>query len=279
MRKGKAVHNKSGNTENIWRSGSGAMFVSAPNIKATHAFTTRYGGFSEGIYSSLNLGLNVGDDRSAVLKNYDALCTGMGISPGDIVFSAQVHGTDVEVVTKEHRGCLTSPTSRKADGLVTNEPNVALTVFTADCVPILFFDPVKKVIGAVHAGWRGTAADISGEAVRVMGEAFGCNPSDICAAIGPCISSCCFETDADVPQALREALGSQAQNCITEAGYKFFVDLKEANRLLLLRAGLGDISVSDECTSCSCDKYWSYRKTKGKRGSQAAMIIIEDFNN
>ena len=163
--------------------------------------------------------------------------------------------------------------SFESDGMITREAGVALMVFTADCVPILLHEPVRGAIGAIHAGWRGTAKDIAGAAVRKMVEEFGCSPAQMKAAIGPAISKCCYETDSEVPDALRDILAIAAQDCIAIRGDKYAIDLKEANRLLLLRAGLTDIVVSDECTSCLGSKYWSHRRTKGIRGSQAAVIL------
>jgi len=212
-------------------------YMTSPNIKAIHAFGTRSGSV-----------------RAA-----------LDIDPNNIVCLKQIHSADILVATANDRSKILQP-SPEGDGLITNEPNVALVVFSADCVPILLHDPIKNVIGAVHAGWRGTATDIVGKAVQKMASHFDCSPSDIKAAIGPCISKCCYETDADVANAISSHEAVSAK--------KFMVDLKEANRLLLVNSGVSDIFISDECTSCNCDKYWSHRKTKGKRGTQAAVIML-----
>ena len=272
----------------------GVTYITAPNISAAHAFTTRYGGVSSGVYESLNLGVSLGDDPGCVRENYGRLCRALKITEEDFVRLNQVHGSRVIGISREQRGNLYTAAVDSADGLITCDPGVALAVYTADCTPVLLHDPVRGAIGAVHAGWRGTAADIAGEAVRKMCEAFGCLPANINAAIGPCISKCCYETDQDVAVALRMVLGDDADRCITQHsvtqcsatqfsatqfsvtrnGGKFMIDLKEANRLLLVKAGLLDVAVSGECTSCLCDKYWSHRRTKCLRGSQAAVIAI-----
>ena len=249
--------------------------MTAPNINISHAFTTRIGGVSDGIHKSLNLAQSTGDKFENVRKNYTILCNTLDISIEDIVCSNQVHGTHIRVVTQNDRGKLFTPNPHRADGLITNVPGIALMVFAADCVPILLYDPVKKAAGAIHAGWRSTVADILGAAVEKMTSEFGCSPVDIKAAIGPCISKCCFETDSDVVNALTKVLGDNTHECLTTRGSKYLVDLKEANKILLKRAGSIDIMVSDECTSCNADKYWSHRKTKGQRGSQAAVIVID----
>lgn len=250
--------------------------MTSPDISTTHAFTTRLGGVSSSIYKSLNLAQKAGDDMENVRANYKCLCDALGISTDAIVCSTQVHGTDVRIVTKDDCGKLFQPNPHKTDGLITQTPGAAVLVFTADCVPILLYDPVKKAAGAVHAGWRGTTSDIAGITVNKMVSTFGCSPADIIAAIGPCISKCCFETDSDVADALTAALGESAAGCRAQKGSKYMIDLKETNRILLSRAGVTKISVSGECTSCLSDKYWSHRKTRGERGTQAALIQVDN---
>ena len=247
--------------------------MTAQNIKTKHAFTTRIGGASRGIYSSLNLGQNLSDEHAHVKDNYALVCSALGIKEEYIVCSKQIHGAIVRVVTREDRGRLYECSEPEADALITRDSGVALVVFVSDCVPILLHDPVRRVIGAVHAGWRGTAADITGVAVQRMSDEFGCLPADIRAAIGPSISACCYETDRDVADAMQSRLSENADTVISMRGEKYMVDLKEANRLLLRKAGVCEITISDECTSCSSEKYWSHRRTNGRRGSQTAIIV------
>lgn len=271
-------------------------YITAQNIEAKHAFTTRYGGVSSGVYSSLNLGINLGDDPECVRENYAVLCAALSIGYDCIVRSNQVHGNSVRVVTPSDCGALFNPPACDADAMITCETGVALIIYTADCVPILLHDPVRCVIGAVHGGWRGSAANICGTAIRRMQDEFGCVPADIHAAIGPCIGGCCYEVGSDVADALRTALTIAAEGCIEadvadalpkvlgnqvdlciqvkHAAGKYMVDLGEANRIFLQHAGVTDISMSRECTMCSHEKYWSHRYTGGKRGSQAALIIL-----
>jgi len=258
------------------------VYMISPNIDTPHAFTTRFGGVSSGIYGSLNLAQRAGDDLDNVRENYDRLCKALDISVDDIVCSNQVHGTHIRVATRDDRGGLfvagqgSGVNPNQADGILTQTPGVAPMVFTADCVPILLYDSVNNVAGAVHAGWRSTVSDIAGTAVRKMVSEFGCQAADIKAAIGPCISKCCFETDADVADAMRDAMPDTADTCFVQCNEKYMVDLKAANRIFLENAGVTDIVISNECTSCSSDKYWSHRKTGGQRGSQAAVIAIRD---
>ena len=251
----------------------GVKYMTSPNIDCPHAFTTRFGGVSGGVFEALNLGQSLGDDLVSVKSNYNILCDTIGISIDDIVKSSQVHGNNVRIVTKKDCGKLFSTDTPAADGLITNEKNVALIVYTADCVPILLHDPLRNVICAIHAGWRGTALNIVGEAVQKMANEFKCSLANIKAAIGPCISKCCYETSQDVPDALHKILGKATDSCVVPRNGKYMVDLKEANNLMLKKAHVKDIAISDECTSCLSDKYWSHRKSNINRGSQASIIV------
>lgn len=253
------------------------IFMTSSNIAAPHAFTTRHGGASGGIYTSLNLGQNVGDAPENVRRNYEIFAAALGFDPERVALSRQVHGTTIRLVTQENVISPFMPVPYEADGLITAEKDIPLLIFTADCVPILLHDPVCGAIGAVHAGWRGTVADIIGHAVRKMTASFGSNPSDIRAAIGPCISQCCYETGDDVKDGVYNILGAEAALFIGSRGDKHMVDLKGVNRRLLERSGLKpeNIEISPECTSCLSDKYWSHRVTKGRRGSQASAIMMK----
>ena len=252
-------------------------YLFSENLSVPHGFTTRLGGVSEGYLSSLNIGMHRGDKPEHVVENYRLLGAALGFSPEKLVLANQTHSDIVRVVT-EH-DCLGSLSHRdypECDGLVTNTPGIALTVFTADCTPILLHDPVTGAVGAVHAGWRGTALGIAQKAAGAMVSAFGCRPSDICAAIGPNIGVCCFETDSDVPEAMLSAFGEDAKPCIHGCNGKFHVDLKQLNALWLRRSGITNITISKDCTACSPDRFWSHRITKGIRGSQGAVIVCKE---
>ncbi len=254
----------------------GLVCMTAPNISVTHAFTTRFGGVSGGIYASLNLGENRGDEPENVRENYRRLKAALGLDR--LCFTRQIHETAVRYVTSADAREPFDPLPYACDGLVTDEPGLGLIIFTADCIPLLFHDPVRKIIAASHAGWRGTVADIAGKTVEAMAR-LGSDPADIRAAIGPGISRCCFETGPEVPEAVMAVLGKEGREYIDDPGGdedKFFVDLKGVNRALLIRAGVRseNIAVSDECTVCKSEKYWSHRATRGERGSQASVIAL-----
>lgn len=254
------------------------VYMKSPTISYTHCFTTRLGGISQGYLESLNLGENCGDREENVIENYRRLLEGLGLRQQELCFTRQLHGSTVRIVTDEDRRPLFSPFTYEADGIVTDVKGLPLLCFAADCVPVLLCDTVAGVAAAVHCGWRSTVADILGETVGKM-QGLGARPGNISAAIGPAIDICCYETDSEVPQAIKKLLGGDSEGTFFElnGSGKFMVDLKETNRLRLLQLGLGEgnISVSDECSSCSCDKYWSHRKTNGRRGSQAALIVID----
>ena len=244
---------------------------------SVHCFTTRYGGVSTGQFSTLNLGTSRGDSMENVLRNYEILGAAVGFSPEDVVHTWQEHTDTILRVGKADCGKgLFRNQPEVCDGLITDEPGVALVCFAADCTPVLLFDPVKNVAAAVHAGWRGTANGIVRKTVEKMAREFGSNPADIGAAIGPCISQCCFETDLDVPQAMLAAFGPEANAYIEKRGEKYFVDNKGLNRLWLTRMGVTNIDVSQDCTMCQPERFWSHRVTKGYRGSQTGIIELQE---
>ncbi len=241
----------------------------------SHGFSTRLGGVSPAPRDSLNLD-DRGDTMANVQENFRRFCGAVGTDVERIVLSKQIHRDDVRLVTADDcgKGLWRERDYDSADALICATPNVPLVVFSADCGVILLHDSVRGAIGAVHAGWRGTAMGIAGKAVREMVQQFGCKPENIRAAIGPSIGACCFETDEDVPIAMREALGNDAEQFMTKQGTKWHVDLKAINRYWLQREAVTLIDTCDHCTACRTDLYWSHRKMGRERGEQAAMISL-----
>ena len=251
-------------------------YLTAEGIAAPHCFTTRFGGVSTGIFSSLNIAIKEGETEENVAQNLRILGDALGFGLCDLVLTRQTHSDIVRVVSREDcRGCFHRDYP-ECDALVTNTPGITLGVFTADCTPVLLHDPVTGAVGAAHAGWRGTAAGIAAKTAKAMVEAFGCAPENICAAIGPNIAQCCFETDADVPQAMLEAYGEAVREYIRQVGDKYYVNLKAVNALSLRRAGVRDIEISTACTACDSSRFWSHRVTRGLRGSQGAFIVCKE---
>ncbi len=252
-------------------------YLTAQRISVPHMFTTRHGGVSSGIYKSLNLGMHRGDSEENVKKNFETLAEALGVSVNRLVLTRQTHSDVVRVVTKADAKGLDHRMYPECDAMITDDPGTGLVIFTADCTPILLWDPVTGAVGAAHAGWRGTAAQIAGKAAQAMAKNFGCKPEDLRAAIGPNIGACCFETDGEVPQAMRESFGEEAEEFICFDGTKYRLDLKGINALALKRAGVSRIEISTECTMCQHDRFWSHRYTHGERGSQGAIIVCPEL--
>jgi len=252
-------------------------YLTAPNIEVPHCFTTRLGGVSQGHLAAMNIGTRRGDTPENVLENYRILGQALRFAPEKLVLTRQTHTDIVRKVDSTHAGAgLFAPDLEECDALITHTPGLGLVVFTADCTPIILWDAVTGAVGAAHAGWRGTAAGIAQKTVEAMVAAYGCRPENIRAAIGPNIGDCCFETDADVPQAMVAALGEEARKHIRPAGDKYYVNLNALNALFLRRAGVERIALSEECTACDPVRFWSHRKMGNLRGSQGAIIVCRE---
>lgn len=257
---------------------NGLVYLTSDLIGVRHGFSTRRGGVSPAPWDSLNLDDRRGDSLANVQENFRRLAAVLEVDAEKFVLSRQVHRDDVRPVTAGDcgKGLWKPQDYDSADALITNEPGIPLVVFSADCNVILLYDPVHRAIGAAHAGWRGTAIGIAGKTVREMQRQFGCDPSDIRAAIGPAIGPCCFESDSDVPEAIRAQLGHEADLYMDWNGKKWHIDLKAVNALWLRKAGVEQIDTCDHCTYCRDDLYWSHRRTGLARGEQAAVIALEE---
>ncbi len=260
----------------IIRKISGSMkYYICSEIPVRHAFTTKSGGVSTGDLESLNLGFSRGDKRENVIKNYKILSDALKIPFDRITTTKQVHKNDVSVVTEKDVGSgINKPLVWESDALVTNLKNTPIAGFYADCVVSLLYDPVSQCCGVCHSGWRGTAQEVLPRTVEKMRECFNAKPEDIICVIGPSIGVCCFETDADVPEAMEKQMGDIVRPFIHTKGHKFYVDLQGINQMLLEKAGLNKIINSDICTYCHSDEFWSHRATNGKRGVQAGIICL-----
>jgi YfiH family protein len=244
-----------------------------------HGFSTRLGGVSPAPWDSLNLGAARGDDAARVQENYRRFCAAIGANPNALVKNHQIHSRLVRRVTwADVMDNPATPGEFHADALITDQPGLCLSVFSGDCIPILLYDPKRRVVAAVHAGWRGTALGVAASAVERMAADYGCRAENILAAVGPGISACCFQTHADVPHALRDGLGLAAEPFIKDlpGAEKYCVDLKRANaRWLTLRGVKAEhIAISAACTACNLDEFWSHRVQGDRRGSMAAMIQL-----
>lgn len=243
-----------------------------------HGFSTRLGGVSEGIYNSMNLSFTRGDNDGAVTENFRRFCDAIGVDADRVVVSAQAHHTNIYNATAADRG--RGVTRERGytdiDGLLTDEPGVVLCTQYADCVPLFFVDPVRRVVGTSHSGWRGTVAQIGGVTVERMCKDYGCRREDIRAAIGPSIGPCCFEVDDPVYTEFAAMDNWQDGFVKVKEGGKYDIDLWAVNRRILLDAGIRPehITVTDLCTKCHPDVFWSHRVTGGERGSLAGFIAL-----
>lgn len=247
-----------------------------------HGFSTRLGGVSDGDYTSCNLVSSRGDKVESVLENYRRFHEAVGSSATEFARNAQVHGDVIRLVEYGESMavfCDKNSSFPPADGLMTRGKSVALWVYSADCVPILFYDPVEKAIAAVHAGWRGTASGIAKKTVEAMSRSFGSKAENLEVALGPSIGLCCFICRDDVKNAMESAVGSEVTGFIAPVlegdEQKFSIDLQGINGLFLRKAGVKKISQEVPCTSCHPDLFWSHRKVGEKRGSMGGMISLE----
>ena len=243
-----------------------------------HGFSTRRGGVSPAPWDTLNLGPGRGDAPENVEENYRRFFAALDMDSAYPVLSRQVHRDDVRLCTAADAGKgLIRDRDYDADALITAEKGLPLVVFSADCGILLLHDPDAGCVGAVHAGWRGCAAGIVEKTVREMVRLLGTRPERILAAVGPCIGKCCFETDGDVPEAMRaSALGPEAEPYLERRGPKYHVDLAGLNRQWLLHAGVAPehIDICGLCTACRPDLFWSHRKMGEARGAQVAVICL-----
>ena len=249
-----------------------------------HGFSTRKGGVSKEHLSSLNLGFNLGDEREKVLENFRILGSLFEAKPEDFVLTQQTHSVNVRHVGREDRGkgIFRERNYTDVDALITNEEGVILTAFSADCVPILFYDKGHRAIASCHSGWRGTHGRILARVIEAMQREFSSKPEEIYIAIGPSICKNCYEVSEDVGEAFLEAfpaLREETKNAspierVSEE--KFHIDLWELNRIIALEAFIPpeNISISGYCTMERPDLFFSHRYSQGRRGVQGAFISL-----
>lgn len=256
---------------------AGALeYYTAPVIEMPHAFTTRLGGVSTGHLESLNLSVRRGDTEENVRENWKRLQNATGLHLERAVYARQIHSNQVHVATSADAQAPWLEPRFECDGFVTNEPGLPVIIFMADCLPVLLCDKEHGVVAAVHCGWRSSVSDILGNAVGKM-ISLGARPEFISAAIGPGIGKCCFEVGPEVVKAAEDLLKADISDLVRKGeGDRAFLDLKAVNARRLEQLGLDPkrIAISDLCTMCHPDVFWSHRKTNGKRGVQAAIIEL-----
>lgn len=246
-----------------------------------HGFSTRLGGVSEGCYSSMNLSFERGDDPEAVRENFRRIGQAIGVDITDMVLSRQTHTANVRIVTEEDKGkgIVRERDYTDVDGFVTDRKGICLVTSFADCVPLYFVDPQKRVIGLSHSGWRGTVKKIGKRTVEIMTERFGCDPADILACIGPSICVDCYEVSEDVIERVKEQFPSALWSRLfyAKGNGKYQLDLWKTNQEIFLEAGIRPehIEVTNVCTHCNSSVFYSHRMQGDKRGNLCAFLALK----
>ena len=249
-----------------------------------HGFSTRKGGVSKEHLSSLNLGFNLGDEKEKVLENFRILGSLFEAKPEDFVLTQQTHSVNVRHVGREDRGkgIFRERDYTDVDALMTDEEGVILSAFSADCVPILFYDKGHRAIASCHSGWRGTHGRILARVIEAMQREFSSKPEEIYIAIGPSICKNCYEVSEDVGEAFLDAfpalreMTKNASPIERVSEEKFHIDLWELNRWIALENSIPaeNISISGYCTMERPDLFFSHRYSQGRRGVQGAFISL-----
>ena len=266
------------------REKDGVPYLSFPILEDTgivdHGFSTRLGGVSRGDFASLNLSFDRGDDPEAVRENFRRICASIGVKCEDMVLSQQTHTTNIRLIKEEDRGkgVVRERDYMDVDGMITDVPGICLVTSFADCVPLYFVDPVKKVIGLSHSGWRGTVGKIGKKTVEMMSEHFGCDPGDILAAVGPSVCVDCYEVSEDVIEKFRENFEEKfwKELFYRKENGKYQLDLWKANELIFREAGIlpEHMAVTNVCTHCNSEILYSHRAAGNRRGNLCAFLAL-----
>jgi uncharacterized protein, YfiH family len=245
------------------------QFDSFDSDLVCHGIFTRKGGVSPEPWFSLNQGGTVGDERANVIENRRRVFAAFDRPVESIYDVWQVHGTEV-ICTDRPRPLDTEHI--KADAILTGRPDVTLFMRFADCVPVLVYDPVRKVVGIIHAGWMGTVNKIVTVTLEKMQQVYGCHPTDIVAGIGPSIGVCHYQVGENVIDAVRSGFGAQAADLLVKREDGTYFDLWKTNALLLKQAGVNSIEIAGMCTACHTEDWYSHRAEAGKTGRFCAVL-------
>ena len=256
------------------------IYKSYSTLIAVHS--TRLGGTSEGMFESMNLGFARGDKRESVFENYKLFSNAIGISYKRMVLSDQWHHTHILKVDESHlgMGIMKKREYGDVDGLITDIRNIPLVTFYADCVPIYFYDPKKEVIGMAHSGWRGTVLGISKVMLDMFEGDYESNIEDVVVAIGPAICRSCYEVGKEVVEGLEKLPFNISEFYEYDSSRdKYYIDLWEINKKMLLELGIlpRNITVSDLCTKCNPDLFFSHRGHGNERGTQIGVMMLKEI--
>lgn len=268
------------------RMADGVPYLSFPMLEKTgivrHGFSTRMGGVSTGVYSTMNFAFLKGDDPDHVRENYRRMAKAIGVDEERMVLSWQTHTTNIRRVTEDDagKGITRERDYQDIDGLITDVPGMTLVTFYADCVPLYFLDPVHRAIGLSHSGWRGTVARMGQVTMEAMGREYGSKPEDIIVCIGPSICQDCYEVGEEVAAEFRGAFSKEywPELLREKPDGKFLLNLWRANEIVLLEAGVkaDNIQITDICTHCNPDYLFSHRTMGNERGNLAAFLSIKE---
>ena len=261
------------------------LYLTFPLIEETnvvrHGFSTRIGGVSQGIYASMNLSFQRGDDEHDVRENFKRIAAAIGVKEEEITFSKQTHTANVREVSLEDKGKgLTKQMDYdNVDGLVTNVPGICLATFYADCVPLFFVDPKKRAIGLSHSGWRGTVEKIGKRTVVKMSQLYGSTPQDIYPPVGPSICPDCSEVTGDVIEGFQKNFREEywKELFYKKENGRYQLNLWKANEFVLREAGVLEehLAVTNLCTCCNPELLFSHRASHGKRGNLGAFLQLK----
>lgn len=238
-------------------------------------FTTRHEGVSRPPYNSLNLGLNTNDSPHNVQGNRSLLARAFGTKAEQLLTVSQVHGTDILIVDTPNQD-VTHFLKIECDGIITNQRDIMIGIGIADCLPLLLFDPVRRVVAALHAGWKGTAANIARKGVEAMIADFGSRPADLLAAAGPAIGPCCYEVDEPVRAQFAKEKGAWDLAATEISKGKWKLDLASANQFQLTECGVlpEKVQTASQCVCCLPELFFSYRRDKGETGRHLGFIML-----
>lgn len=261
----------------------GVYYITFRNLEEAgicHAFSTRLGGVSKEHLATMNLSFHRQDNPSAVMENHKRFARAVGYDETKLVFSNQVHTTNIHKVTSSDcgKGIIRESDIIGVDGLVTNEHEIPLITFYADCVPLYFYDPVRQVVALAHSGWKGTVARIGKVMLEYMKQEYGTEAKDVLCAIGPSICQSCYEISEDVAEEFQKEFKEEqyADFIKNDGNGKYHLDLWKVNQYILLEAGIteGHLEITDICTCCNSELLFSHRASHGMRGNLAAVIML-----
>lgn len=244
-----------------------------------HGFSTRYGGVSNAEFATLNLNFYRGDNPENVHENFRRIASDLDVGLADLILSKQTHGNRMLVVDNTHKGMgiTRDRTYDGIDAIATSEPGLMLVTYYADCVPLYFYDPEKKVIALAHSGWKGTLLDIAARSVEQLEASFNCDPADIQVAFGPHIGRCCFEVGEEVSDQFFDTFAWARESAEKNANGKWMLDLEAIITQSLTGTGINPENIHGNriCTRCEMDTFFSHRGSHGKTGTGIAFLMMK----